>query len=147
MQSTSCDMQDWMNPKLELRLPGEIAPTSEMQMIPPLWQKVKRTEEPLDEGERRELKSWLKTQHSKNKDHGIQSHHFMANRCGNNGNSDKLYFLGSKITADGDCNLEISLLLERKAMTNLDSIFKRHYFADKGLYSQSYGFSSSHISM
>ena len=38
-------------------------------------------------------KSWLKTQHSKNKDHGIQSHHFMANRWGNNGNSDKL-FLG-----------------------------------------------------
>ena len=56
-------------------------------------------------------------------------------------------FLGFKITADGDCNLEISLLLERKAMTNLDSIFKRHYFADKGLCSQSYGFSSSHISM
>ena len=32
--------------------------------------------------------------HSKNKDHGIQSHHFMGNRCGNNGNSDRLYFLG-----------------------------------------------------
>ena len=39
-------------------------------------------------------KGWLKTQHSKNKDHGIQSHHFMANRWGNNGNSDRLYFLG-----------------------------------------------------
>ena len=39
-------------------------------------------------------KSWLKTQHSKNKDHGIQSHHFMANRWGNNGNSDRLYFWG-----------------------------------------------------
>ena len=42
-----------------------------------------------------ELKSLLlKTQHSKNKDHGIQSHHFMANSWGNNGNSDRLYFLG-----------------------------------------------------
>ena len=41
-----------------------------------------------------ELKSWLKTQHSKNKDHGIWSHHFMANIWGNNGNSDRLYFLG-----------------------------------------------------
>ena len=41
-----------------------------------------------------ELKSWLKTQHSKNKDHGIWSHHFMANIWGNNGNSDTLYFLG-----------------------------------------------------
>ena len=45
---------------------------------------------------------------------------------GNNGNSDRLYFLGSKITADGDCSHEIKrhLLLERKAMTNLDSILK-----------------------
>ena len=51
----------------------------------------------------------------------------MANRWGSNGNSDRLYFLGSKITADGDCSLEIQrcLLLERKAMTNLDSILKK----------------------
>ena len=39
-------------------------------------------------------KNWLKIQHSKNKDHGIQSHSFMANRQGNNGKSDGLYFLG-----------------------------------------------------
>ena len=38
-------------------------------------------------------KSWLETQHSENEDHGIQSHYFMANRWGNNGNSDRLYFL------------------------------------------------------
>ena len=60
-------------------------------------------------------------------------------------------FLDSKITADGDCSHEIKrhLLLGRKAVTNLDSIFKkqRHYFADKGLSSQSYGFSSSHVWM
>ena len=37
---------------------------------------------------------WLKIQHSKNEDHGIQSHHFMANRWGNGGNSDRLFFLG-----------------------------------------------------
>ena len=51
----------------------------------------------------------------------------MANRWGNNGNSDKLIFLGSKITADGDCshNIKRHLLLGRKAMTNLDSILKR----------------------
>ena len=50
----------------------------------------------------------------------------MANRWGNNGNSDRLSFLGSKITADGDCSHEIKrrLLLGRKVMTNLDSIFK-----------------------
>ena len=50
----------------------------------------------------------------------------MENRWGNNGNSDRLYFGGSKITADGDCSHEIKrhLLLERKVMTNLDSILK-----------------------
>ena len=59
-------------------------------------------------------------------------------------------FLGSKITADGDCSHEIKrhLLLGRKAMTNLDSILKsRHHFAVKVLYSQNYGFSSSHVWM
>ena len=60
------------------------------------------------------------------------------------------FILGdSKITTDGECSHEIKrhLLLERKAMTNLDSIFKkqRHYFSDKGLYSQSNSFSSSHV--
>ena len=50
----------------------------------------------------------------------------MANRWGNNGNSDRLYFGGSKITADGDCSHEIKkrLLLGRKTMTNLGSILK-----------------------
>ena len=59
-------------------------------------------------------------------------------------------FLGSRITADSDCSHEIKrrLLLGRKAMTNLDSILKsRHHFAEKGLSSQSYGFSSSHVWM
>ena len=59
-------------------------------------------------------------------------------------------FFGSKITADGDWSHEIKkyLLLGRKAMTNLESILKkRHYFTDKSLSTQSYGFSSSHVSM
>ena len=62
----------------------------------------------------------------KNEDHGIYSLHFMANRYGNNGSSDRLYFLGSKITTDGDCSHEIKrgLLLGREAMTNLHSILK-----------------------
>ena len=70
-------------------------------------------------------KSWLKTQHSKNKDHGIWSHHFMANREIIETVTDFI-FLGSKITADGDCSHEIKrcLLLGRKAITNLDSILK-----------------------
>ena len=65
-------------------------------------------------------------QHSKTKDHGIRSHHFMANRWENSGNSDRLYFLGLQITADGDCSHEIKrrLLPGRKVMTNLESILK-----------------------
>ena len=59
-------------------------------------------------------------------------------------------FLGSKITADGDCSHEIKrhVLLGRKVMTNLDSILKsRDIIADKGLSSQSFGFSSGHVWM
>ena len=50
----------------------------------------------------------------------------MVNRWGNNGNRDRLYFLGSKITADGDCRHEITRCfhLGRKALVNLDSILK-----------------------
>ena len=72
------------------------------------------------------MKSWLKAQHSENKDHGIWSHDFMGNRWGNSGNSVRLYFWGSKITADGNCSHEIKrcLLHGRKVMTNLDSILK-----------------------
>ena len=57
---------------------------------------------------------------------------------------------GSKITADGVCSHEIKrrLFLGRKVMTNLGSILKsRHFFANKGPSSQSYGFSSSHVWM
>ena len=58
--------------------------------------------------------------------------------------------VGSKITTDGDCSHEIKrrLLLGRKVMTNLDSIFKsRHFFAKKGSSSQGYGFSCGHVWM
>ena len=57
-------------------------------------------------------------------------------------------FLGSKITADGDCSHDSKrhLLLGRKAVKNLDSILKnRHYFANNGPYSENHGFSSSHV--
>ena len=59
-------------------------------------------------------------------------------------------FWGSKITADGDCGHEIKrcLLLGRRVMTNLDSIFKsRDIIANKGPSSQGYGFSSGHVWM
>ena len=75
----------------------------------------------------------------------------MGNRWGNSENNVRLYFGGSKITADGDCSHEIKrgLLLGRKVMTNLDSIIEkqRHYFANKGPSSPGYGFSSGHVWM
>ena len=92
-------------------------------MTPPLWQKVKR--KPLDESERGEWKSWLKTQHSKTK--------IMASGPitlwqidGKTMTVTDFIFLGSKITADGDYSHEIKrrLLLGRKSMTNLESILK-----------------------
>ena len=77
--------------KLESRLPGEISITSDMQMTPPLWQKVKRNSKAPWWKWKRRGKSWLKAQHSENEDHGIQSRHFMANTWGNSG---WLHFLG-----------------------------------------------------
>ena len=60
----------------------------------PYGRKLRGTKVFLHKSERGEWKSWLKIQHSKNEDHGIQSHYVMANRWGNNGNSDRLYFPG-----------------------------------------------------
>ena len=92
-----------------------------------------------------ESENWLTIQCSKNYDHGIWSHHFMANRWGKQWKQRDFIFLGSKITVDGDCSHEIKrcLLLGRKVMTILDSILKSRDITNKGLYSQSYGFSSS----
>ena len=87
------------------------------------------------------------SQHSENEDHGIWSHHFMANRWGNSENSDRLYFLGFIITADGDCHYEIkdSYTLWKESYDQARQHIKkqRHYFANKGPSSQGYGFSSS----
>ena len=70
---------------------------------------------------------------------------------GEKGDTVTNFFLGSKITVDGDCSHEIKrhLLLGRKAMTNLDSIVKSRdvTWSTKCSYSQSYGFSSSHLGM
>ena len=96
-------------------------------------------------------KSQLKTQYSKNKGHGIQSHHFMANRWDNNGNNERLYFLGLQ----NHCRWWLqpwnskTLAPWKKSYDQLRQHVKkqRHHFADKGPSSQSYGFSSSHIWM
>ena len=111
-----------MNHKLESRLLGEISVTSDMQMTPPLWAESKE-----------ELKSLLMNVKDESEKFGLKlnfqkttimaSGPFMANRWGNSG---RLFWGGSKITADGDCSHEIKrcLLLGRKVMTNSDSILK-----------------------
>ena len=74
----------------------------------------------------------------------------MTNKWGNNGKSDRLYFVGgSKITADGDCSHEIKKTLapwkESYDQPRQHIQKQRHYFANKGMSSQSYGFSSSYV--
>ena len=85
----------------------------------------------------KEWKSWLETQYSNNQEHGIQSHHLMANRRKKVEVLTDFLFLGSQITADSDCSHEIKryLLLGRKVVTNPDGeLNSSHQFADKGLY-------------
>ena len=129
MQSTSCEMPGWVNHKLELRLLISYETYQQPQICRlhhTYGRKWRGTKELLDEGERGEWKSWLKSQHSKNEGHGIWSHHFMTNRWGNGGNSDRLFGGGLQNITDGDHSHEIKrhLLLGRKAMTNLDSVLK-----------------------
>ena len=96
------------------------------------------------------MKSWLKTQHSKNKDHGIWSHHFKAHRWDKAESVTDFIFLGSKITAGGDCSHEIKMLSPWKKGCHKPTQHvkkQRHHVADKSLYSPSYGFSSSHVWM
>ena len=106
-----------MKHKLESRLSGEISITSEMQMTPPLRQKIEEELKSLlmkvrEESEKVGLKLNIqKTQ--------IVASGLMTNRWGNNGNSDRLYFLGLQSHEIKRC-----LLLGRKAMTNIDSILK-----------------------
>ena len=143
-------MQGWIKHKLESRLPGEISTISDMQVTPPpLWQKAKRNWRA----------SWLKWKESEKAGLkvNIQKTKIMASGPITSWQIDgetmeivtDFIFLGSKITADGDCRHEIKryLLLEKKVMTNLDSILKSRDNADKGSSSQSYGFSSGHVWM
>ena len=102
---------------------------------------------PLDESERGEWKVGLKL--------NIQKTRIMASGPVTTWETDgetvgtvaDFIYLGSKITAEGDCSHEIKrcLLLGRKVMTNLDIQKQRHYFVNKGPSSQGYGFSSGHV--
>ena len=92
-QSTSCEMPGWMKHSWNQDCREKYQPqlcrwhhilAESKEELKSLLMKVKEESE----------KAGLKTQHLKHQDHGIWSHHFMANRWGNNGNNDKLYFLG-----------------------------------------------------
>ena len=119
----SSEMLGWMKHKLELRLQGEISITSDMQLIPPLWQKVKRNwRAPCDESEKAGLK--LNIQRTKILASGLITSWQID---GGKMETVRDFILGGlKITADGDCSHEIKrlLLLGRKAMTNLNNILK-----------------------
>ena len=109
--------------------------------------KWRRTKEPLDESERGEWKSWLKAQHSERSWHLVPSFHGGQIDGETVETVAGFIFLGSKITADGDCSHEIKrhLFLGRKVMTNLDSILKsRDITLPTGSSSQGYGFSTGH---
>ena len=117
----------------------------------PYGRRQRRTKESLDKSEREERKSWLQAQHSENKDHGIRSHHFMANRWGNSGKRVRLYFGGLQ----NHCRWwlqpwnEKTLAPWKKSYDQPRQHIKkqRHFFANKGPSSQSYVFSSSHVWM
>ena len=113
-----------MKHMLESRLPGEISVTSDMQMTPPVWQKAKKNllMKVKEESEKVGLK--LNIQETKIMASGPISSWQIDGETRETVRD--LIFGGSKITADGDCSHEIKrhLLLERKAMTNLDSMLK-----------------------
>jgi len=108
-----------------ITLPEEMSITLAMQMTP-IMAEIKELKSFLTKVKKREWKLWLKTQHSKNWDHGIWSHHFMGNRWGNNGNSERLHFgeLQNHCSLWLQHEIKRCLLLGSKAMTNLDSILK-----------------------
>ena len=126
VQSTSCKMPGWMNHKVESRLPGEISITSDMQMTPLMAESEEELKSLLMKVKEESEKAGLKL--------NIQKTKIMASRPITSWQIDSetmetvtdFIFLGSKITADGDCSHEIKRrsILGRKAMTNLDRIVK-----------------------
>ena len=127
----------------------EVSWVSIYAVTPPLWRKQRGSKDPLDDCESGEWKILFKTQCSKTWDHGIQSHHFVASRWGNNGNSDKLDFL----RLQNHCrwwlqpwNEKMFVPWKRSYDKSRQHIKKqRHYFGNRGLSGQSYGFPSSHV--
>ena len=136
----------WMKHKLESRLPGEInylRYTDDTTFMAESEEEIKSL--------KWKWKSCLKLniQEKKKEYHGIWAHHFLANRWGNNGNSERLYFLGLQ----NHCRWwlqpwnENLLAFWKESYDQPRQHIKkqRHYFANKGPSSQGYGFPSSHV--
>ena len=151
MQSTSRETLGWMKHKLESGSPGEISITSDIQM-------TEREEELMAEREE-ELKSLLMTVKEESEKVGLKLNIWKTKivasgpitSCQIDGKTvEDFIFLGSQITADGDCSHEIKRhnSLEEKYDQPRQYIKKqRRYFANKDPSSQSYGFSSGHVWM
>ena len=151
MPSTSCEMPGWMKLKLESRLSGEISTTSVFKWYHPYGRKWRATvEESLDEGEKGEWKSWLKTQHLRTKimaSSPITSWEIDGEKSGNwlilfPWVPKSLGMMNASTKLKYACSLEEKLWKPRQHFKK-----QRQHFADKGLYSQTCGFSSSHIWM
>ena len=109
IQSTPCKMLGWMNHNMESRLLGEISIPQICRWHYSYGRKWRGTKEPPDESERGEWKSWLKTQHAKNKIMvcGPTSWHAITSWQIDGETMETVsdfIFWGSKITADGDCS-------------------------------------------
>ena len=116
MQSTSWEMLDLVNHKLESRLQSEVSVTSDMQMIPPLWQKVKRN---LMKVKEESEKAGLKLNIQKTK---IMASSPITSWWVDGETVRDFIFLGTKITADGDCSHEIKRLAPWKKSCDKPSI-------------------------
>ena len=139
-----------MKHKLESRFPGEISITSDMQVTPLLWQKVKKLKSLLMKVKEQSEKVGLKLNIQKTK---IMSYGPITSRQIDGETMETvrgLIFFSSKITADRDCSHEIKRhLLWKKSYNQSRQYIKKQrlYFANKGPSSQGYGFSSSHVWM
>ena len=142
MQSTSWETLGWRKHELESRLLGEISITSDMQMTPPLWQKSLLMKVKVES-----KKVGLKLNIQKTK---IMASGPITSWQIDGGKVETVtdfIFLGSKITANSDCSHEIKTLTPWKTSYDKSRQHikkRRHHFADKDLYSQNYGFSSSY---
>ena len=126
MQSVLCEMPAWMTHKLESRLQKKYQNLRYVGDITLMAESKEELMSFLMKLKEECNKAGFKTQHSKNKDHGFQSHHFMANRRETMETVTEFIFLGSKITADCDCiqKMKRGFLFGREDVTNPDSILK-----------------------